>query len=312
MLIYVDTPLRQAEKQTLLQGAGSADEVVFQDELPDDTSRRDAITRATVIFGNPPPDWMKNALAARWIQLYSAGFEYYQGIDLAAQVTNMQDYYSQPCAETVVAGILALYRKMDEFAVLKEKKKWIGYPIRRNLRLLHGNNVLLLGNGNIAKRIARILSGFDTTCVYFSRSAPGTLHTKDELVQKIPWADIIIGCLPGTGATRGLFTNEMIDLMKTSAIFCNVGRGNLVADQAYLVDALTSRRIGGAVLDVTTPEPVPADSPLWDCPNTVLSQHSGGGQVAEYDGIVLLFLENLALFREGRPLKNPIHFEKGY
>ena len=104
----------------------------------------------------------------------------------------------------------------------------------------------------------------------------------------------------------------MIERMKSTALFCNVGRGNLVADEDALIEALMNYKIGGAVLDVTAKEPIPPDSKLWNCPNTMLSQHSGGGQITEYEGIVELFLENLQNYKRGMPLKNQIDFKRGY
>jgi glyoxylate/hydroxypyruvate reductase A len=312
MIIYIDTPLKAQEKARLKNHIGEDGECYFKNEMADESSIIEKIKSADIIFGNPKPDLMKNATNAKWIQLYSAGFEYYQGIKLSALITNMQDYYSQPCAETVIAGIMALYRKLDAFSVLKEQKRWIGYSIRRELQLLNNKKVLILGSGNIGKRIAKILDGFSAEYVFFGRTATGAIHSKEELIKKLPWADIVIGCLPGTLETKGLFTNEMIGVMKPTALFCNVGRGNLVADQDFLIEALMNKKIGGAVLDVTFPEPIPDNSLLWNCPNTILSQHSGGGQLTEYDGIVNLFLENFGNYMEGRPLKNEISFNKGY
>ena len=208
---------------------------------------------------------------------------------------------------------MALYRGMDSFGVLKYKKEWVGPPIRLTLQLLHHKKVIILGTGNIGRRIAKMLKGFEADIVFFGRTAADAqLRTKDELIEKIGWADIIIGCLPGTKETKGLFTTEMIGKMKATALFCNVGRGNLVADEGGLIEALMNYKIGGAVLDVTSGEPIPADSKLWDCPNTILSQHSGGGQLSEYDGIADLFIENLQLYKSGEPLKNQIDFNKGY
>ena len=104
----------------------------------------------------------------------------------------------------------------------------------------------------------------------------------------------------------------MFDKMKPTALFCNVGRGNLVQDEDALTDALMKHKIGGAVLDVTAFEPIPIESKLWDCPNTILTQHSGGGQETEYDGILKLFIENMERFKCGKPLKNKVNFSKGY
>jgi glyoxylate/hydroxypyruvate reductase A len=179
--------------------------------------------------------------------------------------------------------------------------------------LLEHKKAIILGTGNIGRRIAKILGAFDAEIIFFGRTAPdAAIRTSEELLEKISWADCIIGCLPGSAQTKGLFTNEMIDRMNPGAIFCNVGRGNLVASEDHLVEALINEKIGGAVLDVTASEPIPTDSKLWGSPNTILTQHSGGGQESEYAGLVKEFLENLENFENGRPLKNQVSFQKGY
>lgn len=313
MIIYIDTPLNENQRG-LLREAASDDELIFKSDLVGEEEQRKALLRADILFGNPKPvDWLQQADNLKWVQLYSTGFEYYSNVDIPAIITNMQDYYSQPCAETMIAGIMALYRKTDTFGVLKEKKQWVGAPIRLQLQLLSNKRVIILGTGSIGRRVAKILEGFDAEVIFYGRTAPdAVLRSKEDLIGKIPWADIIIGCLPGTDETKGLFSKEMIDAMKPTALFCNVGRGNLVSDESALIEALMSHKIGGAVLDVTASEPLPADSTLWDCPNTILSQHSGGGQVTEYDGILQTFLENLRNFKTGVPLKNIITLHKGY
>jgi phosphoglycerate dehydrogenase-like enzyme len=264
-------------------------------------------------LGNPNPELLVQATNLKWIQLHSAGFEKYQSITISAVATNMQDYYSQPCAETVIAGIMALYRKIDEFSLLKYRKCWVGSTIRTQLELLYDKRVIIVGTGSIGRRIARILSGFDAQVLFYGRTASdAAIKTKEALLSKIPWADVIIACLPGTPETQGFFTNEMIHKMQPHALFCNVGRGNLLEDENVLTEALIEHRIGGAVLDVTAFEPIPPGSNLWTCPNTILSQHSGGGQKEEFEGIVALFLENLQHFINGQPLKNRVTFAKGY
>ncbi|MEI9806598.1 MAG: NAD(P)-dependent oxidoreductase [Bacteroidota bacterium] len=151
----------------------------------------------------------------------------------------------------------------------------------------------------------------DTGVLPVRRKRP-LLPTTEQLEKQLPDADIVIGCLPGTKQTAGMFTNKMISLMKPSALFCNVGRGNLVEDENFLISALKEGKIGGAVLDVTAQEPIPADHPIWECPNTILSQHSGGGNLTEYEGIANFFMDNLKAFKENKPLKNQILLGKGY
>lgn len=313
MKIYVDTPFYEKQK-AMLRSSVTDDMLEFKDEIAGEEQQLKALLGADILLGNPKPvEWLQQAVNLKWVQLYSAGFEYYKSIKIPAVVTNMKDYYSQPCAETIVAGILALYRGMDTFTLLKSEKKWVGYTARNELRLLREKKIIILGAGAIAKRIAKILSGFDCTVSFYARTAEeASIHSPAELLDAIPNADIIIGCLPGTNETKGLFTAEMIGKMKSDSIFCNVGRGNLLADEQALIDALNNKKIGGAVLDVTAQEPIPADHSLWDCPNTILSQHSGGGNITEYEGIAELFLENLKQFKAGKPLKNIIQLEKGY
>jgi phosphoglycerate dehydrogenase-like enzyme len=313
MTIFVEIKLTEALKQALREGAESYT-CIFQDELDNDDVKINAVRDADIILGNVRPvNWLEGAAKLKWIQFASAGFDAYRSLSTAAIVTNMRDYFSQPCAETMVAGIMALYRGIDEFALLKHKQEWVGQTIRTNLYLLNNRHVIILGAGNIGKKIGKILNGFDCQVAFYARSTQlAIINTPDELLQAIPGADIVIGALPGTAETAGLFTNDMIDAMRPNAIFGNVGRGNLLKDEQHLVDALNEKRIAGAVLDVTAMEPIPAGHPLWTCPNTILTQHSGGGNLTELEGIVALFLTNLKSLESGRQLLNTVQLKRGY
>lgn len=313
MKIYVDTPFKEKQKAILRLGAPD-DDFIFSNDLSNPEKQLEALLHADILLGNPKPvEWLQKAVNLKWVQLYSTGFEYYSNITIPAVVTNMKGYYAQSCAETIIAGIMAIYRGASHYTLLKAAHTWIGYTLRENLQTLHKKNVLILGAGDIAKHLAKILTGFDCRLSFYARTAKeASLHTVADLSAAIPDADIIIGCLPGTKETKGLFTAGMIGSMKSTALFCNIGRGNLVADEAVLIDALMTRKIGGAVLDVTAQEPLYDAHPIWDCPNTILSQHSGGGNITEYDGLAHFFLENLALFKQNKPLMNIIQLNKGY
>jgi glyoxylate/hydroxypyruvate reductase A len=313
MIIYIEIKLTDSLKNAIRETADTYT-CIFEDELNSEKEKHDAVSNAEIIFGNvKPASWLDEARSLKWIQFSSAGFDAYRKLKTAAIVTNMRDYFSGPCAETMIAGILALYRGIDEFAILKQEKKWVGHTIRTNLYLLSKRQVIILGAGNIGQRIGKLLSGFDCQVAYYARSTnTAIINTPDELLQAIPGADIIIGALPGTAETAGLFTNEMIDAMRPNAIFCNVGRGNLVADESHLVNALMNSRIAGAVLDVTAQEPLPADHPLWECPQTILTQHSGGGNLTELEGIVAMFITNFKNFENNRSLMNTVQLERGY
>lgn len=313
MIIYVDTPFEERQKARLRREVPDG-EFHFKEEIPTTDGQLAALMEAEIVLGNPRPvEWLSLAGKAKWVQLYSTGFEYYRGLGIPAIVTNMQDYYAQPCAETAVAGILALYRGIDVLTGLKREARWVGHAMRTGLRLLHGRSVIVMGYGHIGKRVEAILKGFSCQVRVFSRSAPdAVIRTPEQLLQELGQADIIIGCLPGTEETRGLFSREMIMALAPGSLFCNVGRGSLLADEALLVTRIRAGEVGGAVLDVTSMEPIPADHPLWDCPNIILSQHTGGGSGSEYDGIADFFLENLQLYRKGLPLSCQVDIHKGY
>jgi len=313
MVIYIETPLDD-ELRSQLKLACAEDECVFKSDLLTHEEQVSALSRAEIIFGNPrPASLLLDLPELKWIQLYSAGFEYYRELSISATVTNMRDFFSEPCAETAIAGILSLYRGMDDFALLKQKKKWVGQKIRPELNTLEKKSVLILGAGNIGKRIEKILSGFDCDVHFYARTkADKVVTTIPEVEALIPTVDIIIACLPGTEETKGFFNASMLGLMKSTAIFVNVGRGNLVADELVLAKALINNEIGGAVLDVTLEEPLPVDHPLWNCPNTILSQHSAGGDANESKGLLNFFLENLQRYKTQQTLLNQVQLNKGY
>src|SRR3546814_7917269 len=117
---------------------------------------------STYVDGNPPSKWLeKKEIRVQWMQLYSAGFNEYQGLQKAIPVSNLHGFFAQPCAETVLAGILALYRKIDELTLLKSRKEWAGHVLRPQLQLLNGKAVIMLGTGTIAMAICELLAGLD-------------------------------------------------------------------------------------------------------------------------------------------------------
>ncbi len=136
-------------------------------------------------------------------------------------------------------------------------------------------------------------------------------RTLEALDAELGKADIVVNCLPHTLETRGLIDQNRLSKFKDGALFVNIGRGSVI-DETALVDALQEGSLGGAVIDVTQREPIPEDHPLWDCPNTILTQHTAGRHSAELTEKALFFLENLQRYREGAALKNIVDFTRGY
>ena len=264
-----------------------------------------------VIFGNPEPEVVAGNHVLRWLQLESVGFGEYGDLDCSrpsgsVRVTNLAGFFADAVAETALAAILALGRGIDRLSVLKQQAEWVGDPLREDLRLLKGASVLLFGHGAINRRLAELLSPFGCRITPFASD-----WSADVLDQALGEADIVVATVPDRPATRGLFDRSRLARMKRGAVFCNFGRGSLV-DEAALAEALESHHIGGAVIDVTEDEPLPPGHPFWHCPNTIVTQHSGGGTADELDRKIDVFLDNLARYRADEPLVGVVDFAKGY
>lgn len=309
--IYVAFSLPDAERALLEESLLPSEHCSWFQLMPEE-ERLQAFQQAEVVFGNVPLDLISQSKQLRWLQLYSAGVNPYQELDWSTMpqitVTNLRNFFGQPVAETAVAGIMALYRKIDELARLQAEQKWVGGALRPQLHLLHRKKALVLGGGAIGSAIEQILTGFSCDTKVISRTGQVTLADLDEL---LPWADLVINNLPETDETIGVMTAHRLSLLQPTAIFANVGRGSAV-DEPALIAALQEKNLAGAMLDVSAEEPLPPGHPLWTCPNVLLTQHTGGGFAEEDRDKVQVFTENLRRYRAGEPLQNVVDFSRGY
>lgn len=306
MKIYIHTKFQEPEIQAFKDALIPKYEVVIG-EGQNSEEHKEQFLDSEICYGNPPLDWANETNKLKWLQLNSAGLDPYQQLkeDYKFQFTNLKGYFGLSVAETTVAGILGVYRKIDELARLQSQKIWIGTPLRENLYILSKKKVLVLGNGAIAQNIKKMLSGFQCETMLLDSK------TVSQIAQYLTDTDILISTLPETVETKGLISKEYLNMLKPSALFVNVGRGTNVDEQA-LIEILQAKRIMGAVLDVTEVEPIPVGSPLWEMENVLLTQHSSGGWLEESSGKVKFFLENLERFEKGENLLNIVDLEKGY
>ena len=133
----------------------------------------------------------------------------------------------------------------------------------------------------------------------------------DRLREHLESADHVAICLPQTPATIGLFNAETIGAMKPGSYLYNIGRGPIV-DTAALIEALETGKIAGAGLDVTDPEPLPADSPLWGMPNVIITSHTSGSTPHFAERLADIVIDNAVRFQSGLPLRNVVDFDQGY
>jgi glyoxylate/hydroxypyruvate reductase len=267
--------------------------------------------KCEIVFGNIPPDWIKQSSKIRWLQLESTGFAEYSNVkknflNKDIIITNLKSFFAHQVAQTVMAGIFSFYRGLDSFALLKKKKKWIGDPIRAKLEILNDKNILFFGKGSINQEIAKYIKVFN--CKY---SFIDTNSKKSFAIQKVKKAQIVICALPGTAKTKMLFNKKMINSLSNQTILINVGRGNLI-NEKYLIKKLKNNDLKGAVLDVTAEEPLRKDNPLWSCPNLILTQHTGGGYKNEITDKVNFFLNNFQRYKKKSKVLNKINPMKGY
>lgn len=300
--IAVCVPLSVSQMQRLQAGARGYAVHAVAPESPCDCA---------VVFGNPEPGVIADNTSLHWLQLESVGFGEYVGLDWTrpagpVQVTNLAGFFSDPVAESALAGILALYRGIDRLVRLQDRTEWQGDAVRPLLRQISGAQVVLFGFGSINRRLADLLTPFGCAITTLARG-----WTDESLGLALSGADIVVSTVPATHKTAGVFDAARFALMPTGTVFCNFGRGSAV-DEAALDAALRSGHLRGAVIDVTHEEPLPPDHAFWTCPNLLLTQHSGGGRSDEIERKIDHFLANLAHFRAGRPLTGLVDFSRGY
>jgi glyoxylate/hydroxypyruvate reductase A len=312
MTIYCHSNLDESLQAKLKEALPADYNIHFASELSE-TEAHETFRTADYILGNPPVSWFSIPLDnLKFWQLDSAGFDQYSFIQLneGTKVANMGDWFARPCAESIVGGVLALYRGIDTLTILKQKKEWVGVNLRPMLRILCRQNVVILGAGTIGQSVNTILNGLGCNTQMMARTSPAaTINTLDELYEVLPTTDLVINTLPGTAVH---FANaDLFAKMKAGSVFARVGRGS-TPDENALIEAFTSTQLEGAVLDVTEIEPLPTESPLWTMENVILTQHTGGGHRDEHIGKVDSFLNNVFALENGSNVMDEVTLARGY
>jgi len=277
----------------------------------------DDIADVDISIGNVPPALLPYAHRLRWLQLNSAGPDQYIGkMPAGAVLTNATGAYGLAISEHMLGALLELMKKLHLYHDNQRNHLWRDEgPVSS----IEGAHALIVGAGNIGGDFGRKLHALGATVTGIRRTAilpdywMDSLHHMEDLDTLLPDADIVALCLPGTPATRGLFNAERIARMKRGAFLVNIGRGTAI-DTFALIDALKSGALGGAALDVTDPEPLPEDHPLWDAPNCIVTPHISGFYHLHQtlERIIDISVENLTAYRNGTPLRNVVDEEQGY
>jgi phosphoglycerate dehydrogenase-like enzyme len=276
-----------------------------------------SLETADIAFGQPDAEAVRRSSTLRWVHLDSAGYEkfdtkaMYEDIrKRGAKLSNSSGVFDEPCAEHLLAMMMSLARRLPHACENQLRdRSWPMMELRASSFLLTGQTAVILGFGAIARRLVELLTPLRMNMVAVRRRKAGDepipVILEPELEKHLPLADHVIDILPANASTRNYVNAARFSAMKRDAIFYNIGRGATV-DQEALLAALNSGRLAAAYLDVTDPEPLPPEHPLWIAPNCFITPHTAGGHIGEKERLVRHFLNNLRRFVSGENLLDQI------
>lgn len=274
-----------------------------------------------IVAWRVPIEMLEAAPRLRWIHAGGAGVNSFELREIAARgitLTNSSGVAAPNIAEHVMAMMLALARRLPRLVHAQAQREWRDHATHGEVAELLGQSLLIVGLGDIGREVATRAAAFGMRISGVRRNANGaavpgcervfgvsSLH--DALVE----ADQVVVTLPETPQTRGLFDAQAFSAMKPAALIYNVGRGTTIDTQA-LIEALASGHLGGAGLDVTDPEPLPADSPLWTMENVLITSHTSGSTPRYWDRLGPLVADNIGRIQRGEPPRNIVDLDAGY
>jgi len=271
-----------------------------------------------VLFGRFAPAMLDRAKEVKWVQVPWVGVEPFlvdPFLSSPIPLVNAKGVMGIPMAEHTWALILALTRGVS--TAMRERRWESRRAIRSQVWELAGKSIGIVGLGSVGTEVARRAVAFGMEVLAIRRGESqkppfvSQVWKSDRLHDLLALSDIVVICTPLTQHTQGMFDLEAFRHMRRHALLINVGRGQIVHDEA-LLQALREGLIGGAGLDVVATEPVPEDSPLWDMENVVLTPHVGGDSPQNLDRAVDLLCTNLERYATGLPLLNVVDKQEGY
>ena len=266
---------------------------------------------------------LKDAKKLKWIHSTAAGVAqlmYLELRDSGIMVTNPSGIFSVPMAEHTIGLLLALARNFPDSLRGQDRARWSQQEIwdkPQHLTELSGKVLLIVGYGSIGREVAKRAKAFDMKVWGVTRSGDGDrsdaekIFSAAKLHDALPDADYVLISAPETLETKRLIGLAQIARMKDGARLINVARGSLL-DEAALIQALESGALGGAALDVTQTEPLPAESPLWKAPNLFITPHTSGVSDRLWDRQTAILIELLERWFDEREMFNRVDLARGY
>ena len=295
-------------------------EIVVADADP--ARRAEQLAGAQAVFGLCDQATLDAAPELHWIQTLWVGVErcvVLPGL-LERQIllTNMQRTSGMPIADHAIAMSTALMRGLPQFVRQQQAGHWADAESELPaMREIAGQTLLVVGLGGIGTEVARRAHGLGMRVIAIrnsSREGPdfvAQVGLSEDLLAYAAQSDVVVNSLPLTAETTGIFNAGFFAAMKPKSYFISVGRGqSTVSDD--LVAALRSGHLAGAGLDVTDPEPLPAEHPLWAFPNVIITPHVAAASEVQNQRYLILAMENLRRYVAGEPMLNVVDIARGY
>jgi len=289
----------------------------------DDKSWQQARQQATAVIGGGAPSAEDLAAAPnlRWIQATSAGVEAFMTPELAGSdivLTNFSGIHATNIADHVLALIFAFARDLKTLFARQDRREWPEGGGELTTFEPSGQTLGIVGLGEIGEALALKAHGLGMRVWALQRhpfnpppSIDRVLTGSDALNEMLGESDHVVLCLPLTDSTKHIIGREELAQMKPGAYLYNIGRGGLI-DQKALIEALRKGTLAGAGLDVTDPEPLPADAPLWDAPNVLITGHNAAATPKLWERGIELVIDNVRRFLGDEELRNVVNTKAGY
>lgn len=265
-------------------------------------------------FGRQFFSALQKAPGLQWMQVFNAGVDhpvFASMLKRGVRLTTSSGTAAEPLAQAAIGGMLYLARNFPRWLANQRNHVWDRSRKTEDLpRDLRGQVMLVFGLGKIGEHIARLARAFGLHVIGVRRTAVKTehvdeMHTPEELIQLLPRCDWLVLACPLNDETRGLVNAELLARLPRGARLINIGRGEVI-DEPALIEALQSGQLAGAYLDVFAKEPLPAESPLWDLPNVLITAHNAAASSGNDARVNALFFDNLKRLVRHEPLINEV------
>jgi len=298
-------------------------QITFLHSTTRDTDIELAETADTAFALGLPKEAVARAPRLKWVHCSGHAVGHFPLAELGARdiiVTNSRGVQAIPIAEHVMAGLLALARRLPQTMRDQQERLWRPNELIGDASpwVLYGRTLGIIGVGTIGEAIAVRAKAFAMRVIgvrrHPKRERPAGFDEvlgPGDMDRLLALADIIVVAAPLTADTNLLLDADAIGKARRGAIVVNIARGQLLDEEA-LARALAEGRLGGAVLDVLTTEPLPPHSPFWSMPNVIITPHNSGFRAGHFDAVIDLFSENLTRFERGVELLNVVDLNAGY